>query len=348
MYDFLIIGQGLAGTTLAYFLKAAGSRVILLDDAQPGAATRVAAGIINPVTGRNFVKSWRIDDLLPFAIHHYRILQDQIGLPILRECSIVRALHSIEEENLWLERCADPGYQKYLSDQPVLEGLPPWVQPAHSFGEIRGGAQVEVGLLVEAMRRQWLEEGMLVSSTVDYQKLVVSNEGVRYEDIEARQAIFCDGRWGKSNPWFNFLPLRGDKGEVLQVKFHDDIPLSHILKHHLFIVPRGDNTYWIGANYASRYLDDLPSDQGKIWLEQNLKRSVNCPFEVLEHTAAIRPTVSDRRPLLGQHPEYSRLFIFNGLGTKGTSLAPYWANHMCTWLSGLGALDPEVDIQRFA
>jgi glycine oxidase len=347
MYDFLVIGQGLAGTMLASFLKLAGVRVVLVDEVQPESATRVAAGLMNPVTGRNIVKSWRIDEILPFAIQYYRVLEQRIGISIMRENSIIRALHSIDEENIWLERCADAGYKAYLSDKQVADKLPSWVRAAHSYGEIRGAAQVDVGLLADTLREIWKNEGILIEETLNLRKLKVTSSEVSYGNIEAKKVIFCDGSWGKANPWFGYLPLKGDKGEVLIVKLHTDMPLKYNLKHHLFVVPRQDGTFWVGSNYVSSFQNALPSTQGRAWLEENLRRTVNCSYEVIGHMAAVRPTVSDRRPLLGQHPQHSNLYIFNGLGTKGASLAPFWARHMVTHLLGLSALDPEVDIKRF-
>lgn len=347
MYDFLIIGQGLAGTLLAHFLLSDGCSVAVIDDAQPRAATRVAAGIINPVTGRRFVKSWRIDELLPFARQTYRQLESGLGISIYHERTIFRAIYSVEEENLWLERCAEPAYGQYVSDKTDIGAYRSWVVPPRAFGAVLGGAQVEVGALVEALRGKWLSGGVLLSGSADLSRLEISRAGVRYGDVQARAAVCCDGRWGKENPFFRHLPLTGDKGEILLVRFPDEVQIDAILKHRVFVVPLPDGTYWIGSNYSSRYDSDAPTTQGRQWLEENLRRTLACPFEVLDHKAAIRPTVRDRRPLLGRRPEHENLFIFNGLGTKGASLGPFWARHMADILQGRRDLDGVVDVGRF-
>lgn len=347
MYDFLLIGQGLAGSLLAHFLRADGCSVAIIDNAQPRAATRVAAGLINPVTGRRFVKSWRIDELLPFARQTYRQLEADLGISIYHERPIFRAIYSVEEENLWLERCADPAYEQYVSDKADMGAYQPWVAPPRAFGAVLGGAQVEVGALVEALQDKWLSEGVLLSGSVDLPRLDISRAGVRYGNLHARTAVCCDGRWGKENPFFRHLPLTGDKGEILLVRFPDEVQFDAILKHRVFVVPLTDGTYWIGSNYSSRYDSDAPTAQGRQWLEGNLRRTLACPFEVLDHKAAIRPTVRDRRPLLGGHPEHENLFVFNGLGTKGASLGPFWARHMASFLQGKVVLDVAVDVGRF-
>lgn len=50
------------------------------------------------------------------------------------------------------------------------------------------------------------------------------------------------------------------------------------------------------------------------------------PYNVVEHKAGVRPSVSDRRPVLGPCKDYEQLVVFNGLGTKGVSLAPFFQN----------------------
>lgn len=348
MMDYLIIGQGLAGTLLAHFLQADGCSVHIIDDAQPHSATRVAAGLINPVTGRRFVKSWRIDELLPFARQTYRELEERLGVKLYHERPIYRALYSIEEENIWLERCADPSYQVYVADEQLPPGMAQYVLPPRSFGRVNGGAQVNIGILADTFRQRALEAGILETGTFDFSLLRTEPDVVRYGDISARKVVFCDGRWGKANPFFNHLPLTGDKGEVLLVRFPPEVSFEAIIKHRVFVVPLDDGSYWIGSNYRSHYESDTPTEQGRGWLEENLKQSLSCPFEVLDHRAAVRPTVKDRRPLMGRHPDYpSSVFIVNGLGTKGTSLGPFWVRHFADYLQGRTKLDGEVDIRRF-
>lgn len=348
MWDYLLIGQGLAGALLAHFLRADGHKVAVLDDAQPRGATRVAAGLINPVTGRHFVKSWRIDELLPFARSTYREIESQFGISLYHERTIIRALHSVEEENNWLSRCADPGYRAYISDEAGLGAYADWIVPPHAFGTVKGGAQVEVGTLIQKYREVLVSEGCLFSESIDYAKLTITAGGIRYGDVQARQLVFCEGRWTRENPFFQSLPLMGDKGEILLVRFPAGIEFDAILKHRVFVIPLADGSYWIGSNYDSRFESDAPTEKGRGWLEENLRRTLTCPFEVLAHRAAIRPTVRDRRPLLGRHPQFPQLAIFNGLGTKGASLGPFWARHLADYLQGKTLLDPAVDIGRFS
>lgn len=346
-FDYIIVGQGLAGTLLDYSLQDRGRSVGVIDDGYPRSASRVAAGLINPVTGRRYVKSWRIDDLLPVAQKTYRTLEKELGISIFRKLNILRSLFNQGDENNWWARSGESGYEKYLLDKVELGNYAQFTSPGIAHGEVQNGAQINLVKLIEAYRRKLEREQRFQQSVFDYRQLEINENNVEYGDWKADNLIFCEGAKVKQNPFFNDLPFRGDKGEALIVR----IPGAHFskaLKRRIFIIPLGDELYWIGATYERRHKNDLPTEKGRIFLEEHLKSFLKAPFEILEHRAAIRPTVKDRRPFLGRHARYPQLVLFNGLGTKGASLAPFWAKHMAAYLSDEQELDPAVDIRRFS
>ncbi len=347
MLDYLIVGQGIAGSLLAWFLQQEGFSVAIIDDGCPNASSRVAAGLINPITGRRFVKSWRIDELLPFARETYRHLEAQLGVKIYHPFEIVRAIYTVQEENLWLERCADPSYQSYVGDAALLGPLAEHVVPVRAFGQVKGGARVALPELLSALAQQWAAQGVLVQVPFGFDRLRLGSSHVVYDNLCARRVVFCGGYRDKRNPLFPAFPLAGDKGEVCIARFQGVPTFEYVLKHKVFIIPLEGGTYWVGANYARRFDNELPTEAGYQWLTDQLRQSLRCPFEVLAHRAAVRPTVPDRRPLMGQHPDYRHVFIFNGLGTKGASLGPFWAYHFVQYLAGRAPLDEAVQWQRF-
>lgn len=344
--DYIIVGQGLSGTLLAHFLIQEGKSVYLIDPGQEGTATKVAAGIINPITGRRYVKSWRVDELIPFAKQTYQSLESYLNISIYHPHTIIRTLFNAREENDWMLRTADTGYAAYMLDQADLGNYAFNTEEAFSYGEVQHAAQVDIGLLAERYRSVFKENDQLAEEKVDYQNIVIEDEKVKYGHIEAGQLIFCEGAQAVSNPFFNYLPFGGAKGEVLIVKIKET-HFEKILKHRVFIVPLSDDTYWIGSTYNWKFENRQPTQQGREYLQDRLKDILKVPFEIVDHKAAIRPTVKDRRPFLGRHPEFPQLFIFNGLGTKGASLGPYWARHMADHLTFQKPLDREVDIRRF-
>lgn len=359
--DFLIVGQGIAGTLLAHFLLEDGHSVHVIDPAHPNAASRVAAGIINPITGRHFVKSWRVEELIPFAEKTYRDIEARFGIHVYHPRRLIRSMFSVRQENDWLARTADPSYTPYMKEDVDLGNYRQAVHAAHSYGEVRHAAQVDIDEVVAAYRRYLLEKGWLTPATFNYRTLPLPagkiaagpkdnppprEDARRTEGVHPRQIIFCEGHWARYNPFFGYLPFKGDKGDVLIIR----IPGAHfeqILKHRVFIVPMKDDQYWVGATYIKQFETEAPTPEGRSELLRRLRETLRVPFEVVEHRAAVRPTVQDRRPFLGRHPDFPQLAIFNGLGTKGTSLGPFFARQLVDYLTKNGKLDEAVDIARY-
>lgn len=352
MQQYLIIGQGLAGTLLAYFLKKAGQTVHIVDNSHHQASSKVAAGIINPITGRRFVKSWRIDELLPFARQTYQQieqeLENSLGHPIsiFHKKPILRILFSQKEENDWLGRAALDNYAPYMSDKMDWGEYENKVTEGFSLGELCQTAQVDIKTLIKTFQTQFLKEGILKLEKLDYNELDIQENGVIFQDDFYHKVIFCEGYGAIRNPFFNYLPFNAAKGDVLLIRI-PHAKFQRMLKHRVFIVPLGGDLYWVGSNYIWTFEDDSPTAEGYDYLLGRLKEVLKVPFEVVEHLAAIRPTVKGRRPFLGIHPKFSALAIFNGMGTKGASLSPWFANKMVSYLLKNKKLDSEVNIKRF-
>lgn len=346
-YDYLIVGQGLAGTLMAHRLLEAGQKVMVLDAPEQRAASDVAAGIINPITGRYFVKSWRIDELLPAAKSLYLSLEQILGEQLWYEPPLARTLAHQGDLNQWEMRSADEGYQAYMEDHPDIGAYQTLTKAAFAYAGVRQTARVEIGLLTKLYRQHLLQQGLFLAQAFDPSRLRIQVEGVEYGTIRARRLLFCEGWRAKFNPWFAYLPLQGMKGEILRVQL-DGPTAAGMLKQQIFLVPTLDNTYWIGATNAHQFSDDAPTEEKAAYLEEKLAGLLQVSYQIQSHEAAVRPTVKDRKPLLGQHPQHKNLFIFNGLGTKGTSLGPLCSQWMLAYLLDEKPLPEEVDIQRFA
>ena len=345
-YDALFVGQGLAGTLITWMLQQKGLHVYVVDPGHERASSTVAAGLMNPITGRRYVKSWRFDDLLPVAQQVYAAWEKELGIKIYYDYGIIRSLFNRREENDWIARTGDPNYSPYMLDQVDLSTYADHTIPPFSYGEVQGSAQVHIGRLIRAFRDRLREEGRISETAFVYQNLEITSETYQYENCQARRSIFAEGAAAAQNPYFADLPFGGAKGQALWVRI-PGASFPKILKLRIFIVPWSDDIYWIGSTNANTYDHDLPTQEGRTYLQDRLADILKIPFEVLDHKAAIKPTVNDRRPFLGVHPKWQNMFIFNGLGTKGTSLGPYWAKHLRDFILKIGTLDSEVDISRF-
>ena len=355
--DFIIVGQGLAGSVLAYLLLKKGQKVVVIDKYTEGSkksSSQIAAGVINPITGMRFVKSWRIDEFLPVARAFYLEIEKVLGIKIWHERLIFRILRNIEDENNWLLRSTFPDYQSYFGNNTPLvsEYYKSKFKPFYALSEVKNGAQVNLPALVQAFQQYFEQKQILLIDNFDVNELFISDNSTTYKDLKASKIIFCEGINAMRNPYFNYLPFNPDKGELLLVRI-PNLDLNHIFKNKVAIVPLHDteggqkDLYWVGATNAWTFENDLPNEVNKELIINELHKILNIPFEVIDHRAAIRPTVKDRRPFLGIHPQYAPLGIFNGFGTKGASLVPFWAEHFSSFLLNGEAIENDVDIQRF-
>ncbi len=346
--DYLIVGQGIAGTLLHFSLKKAGQKVVVIDNHHKGAATKVAAGGINPITGKRYVKSWKIETLMPVVRTVYAELEALLDTQFFKERNIIRILKNAGEENTWLGRSADPFYLKYFVEHPLIGDFEKHLNSFPSIGEIKNGGQVDIALLVEKYKELLFSNQEILNEKLDYSQLDYSKKGaVSYKGIESKAVIFCEGAGAAKNPFFNYLPFELSKGEALTVKIKDS-NLDKIIRHRVSVVPTQKDEYWIGASNSWEFENDDPTQEAKENLEEHLSSIFKNKPEITNHQSAIRPTVKDRRPLLGVHPNHSNLFIFNGLGTKGASLAPYLSQQMADFILNDADLLSEVDIQRYS
>ncbi len=344
--QYLIVGQGLSGTLMSHLLLEAGQSVLVIDQPRSQAASRVAAGLINPITGRYYVKSWRFDELLPIARATYARLEQLLDISLNEERSILRALLDAGDENSWWARAEDAAYQPYLVDQVELGGYSDKIHPAHSYGEVTRSGRASISKLVKTYGQWLLDRKLMVQEPFDYTEIQKVDGRWRYRDMVADRILFCEGYWGKFNPFFSYLPFRGAKGEILIVRL-PEAQFQKILKQKIFIVPLEDDLYWIGATMENHFDQEAPTEAGKSFLINQLDQLLDTPYEVIGHRSGIRPTVKDRRPFLGEHPESKGIYIFNGLGSKGTSMGPFFAKQLTDNLLNDKNLDPEVDIKRY-
>jgi len=331
---------------LSWFLMKANQKVLVIDKLNPSSASNIASGISNPITGQRFVKSWMTDELLPFAENTYREFENKFGDKFFHPVSIVKLFNSVKAQNDWSARCASEGYLPYLKNEKLIYLNTQKVKNDFGGFEINGGSKLETEKFLRHFRNFLKNENALLEEELSFNDLKVENQFITYKDTQTRRIIFCDGANAIQNPYFKFLPFQLAKGECLIVrieKFYTD----KVINGEVFVMSLQDNHHYIGATHEWDFENALPSEKGKNELMEGLKSILNVPFEVLEHKAAIRPTVKDRRPFIGFHPEHSNIGIFNGMGTKGISLAPYFANHFVNHILKNEKLLHEVDIKRF-
>lgn len=342
--DYLIVGQGLCGTFLSWNLLKQGKTVLVIDQSKPNTSSKVASGVINPVTGRRIVRSWMIDELLPFAEQAYAALGADLDATLARRLGILNFHATPQMRDAFNQRVAEG--EPFLQNHDEAQ----WTQYLnfiYGIGEVAPSLLIDLNTMISGWRNRLSEAGLMLEEKFDAANVRLVNTGITYGDITAEKIIFCDGTGSINNPWFSFLPFATNKGEALIVHI-PGLPSTHILKQGLSIAPWDDELFWVGSSYQWVFQDDKPTEGFRVKTQQALQFLLKVPFTIIDHIAAERPATIERRPFVGLHPKYNQVGILNGMGTKGCSLAPYFARELTDYLLQKKAITPEADVQRFS
>jgi glycine/D-amino acid oxidase-like deaminating enzyme len=344
-FDFIIIGQGLAGTFLSWNLINAGKTVLVIDESQPHTASKIASGVINPVTGRRIVRTWEIEKLMPFAVDAYMRIGRELNASLIRQCNILDFHPTPQMKIAFHERVPfEKEYLRLPSDENIWRN---YFEYHFGFGEIDPCWLIDINTLLVNWRNKLHAGQFLLEEKLDSSLLIPAPESISYKDYTAEKIFFCDGVAGFDNPYFKLLPYARNKGEALIVEI-PGLPRDHIFKQGLNIVPWKNELFWIGSSYEWEFSDTNPSENFRKKTEQHLQNWLKLPFKVLDHVASERPANMERRPFAGLHPVMPSVGILNGMGTKGCTLAPYFAAQICAFLVNGTPIEPLADVGRFS
>ncbi|HEY9004678.1 NAD(P)/FAD-dependent oxidoreductase [Ohtaekwangia sp.] len=341
--DYIIVGQGLAGSAVAVQLLNRGRKILVIDDAIHNSSSRVAAGLFNPVTGKKMVKTWMADMLFPYLHDFYKQEETRAEEKFFFPMPLYRPFLSIEEQNEWMARSAEPAYAGYIE---TIFSAPAFAQVRDPFGGLllKQCGYLSTTRYVNAIKKRIEDGGMIWNEHLDEQSLQVEDDAVTYKNVQAKKIIYCSGV--DASRWFNWLPIRPLKGETILVKapFRENI----IVNRGVYFVPGLNPGEWrVGATYNFHDHDPGITAGAKVELEEKLTELMDLPYEWKSQEWGTRPTTPDRRPILGAHPEHPSVIIFNGLGTKGVSLTPYFSEVLVRWMENGISLNKLVDIDRY-
>lgn len=341
--DFLVIGQGLAGSVLSHQLLKTGKSVFIIDETSGATASRQATGLINPITGRRFVKSWLTDELQLFAETYYAQLENELASQFFKKTKVIKVLQSIEQQNDFGLRLNDDEYAKYL--EPSIVKYETGFFNTYGCAHISPAFKIDVNSLQQAFLKKFEAQQIIKQAAFKHTQLQILQDGFQYEDLHIANLIFAEGYLLRNNPFFSYLPIKFAKGEVLIIEC-PNLHLTEVLNANINITPLGANKYYVGATYD--WNDDVltPSQAKKAYLVNGLNETISVPYTILDHKVGIRPTVVDRRPLIGEHPKHKNMYVFNGMGTKGLSLAPYFAHQLISFILEGKEIHKEANINR--
>ena len=215
------------------------------------------------------------------------------------------------------------------------------------MGEVLRSGWVNTNILLDSFKLYFTDNNILELGQLNYNNIELGKEGVSYNSFEADKVIFAEGYGIKQNPWFSYLPLSATKGQVLTITAQS-LPTDSIVNRKVFVMPLGANQYKVGSTYEWQWEHENPTEPIKADLVTKLEALVDVPYTVAEHRAGIRPSVVGRRPLVGIHPKYPQLAVFNGMGSKGVRLLAYLTDNVGAFLVGREEIEPGAGIHRFA
>ena len=344
--DFVIVGQGIAGTTLAWQLRWRGLHGVIIDRDDGTSASKVAAGLMTPVTGKRLVPSWRLDETWTAADDFYRRVQTETKSHFLTQPGQARLFDS-EESKAEFKR-------KDWSDHPVEIRQPQQLVDAMSFDAPFGGFELptarrlDVPTYLAASRAVFVADNMLRIADLNPATDLEFEDGtvhVSNPDVWTKRVIFCQGALGANNPWFADVEFKAARGEILTLKI-DGLAETRIVNQGVWLVPCGGGLFKAGSTYDFDNLTPCVTDLGRDEIVERLKNFLKLPFEIVGHESGVRPVVLERRPIIGVHREFPQLAIFNGLGSKGSLLAPLVAGQLVEQLYDGGSIEPELDYQE--
>ena len=343
--DYIIIGSGLASIMFAEQLRTHQKSFVVISDRSQQASV-VASGLYNPVVLKRFTAAWNAASHLETAIPKYASLEQLLGLKLDYIVPIHRVFNSVQEQNNWFLACDKPLLTPFLNPK-LVDNKNNSVKAPFGFGEVNATGRIDTQKLIEAYRTFLSQMNQYISATFDYEALIETPEGLCYESIQAKHIVFTEGFGIHKNPYFKQLPLEGTKGELITI-YAPQLQLTPILKSSIFVIPMEGDHYLVGSTYEWTDKTNIPTSEAKSQLLEKLERLVTCDFEVVNQRAGIRPTVSDRRPLVGRHPNHQKMYVLNGLGTRGVLIAPAMAEALYTFIETDAPLPEEIDISRFS
>lgn len=342
--DYIVVGCGLASIAFCEELRANNKSFVVFDN-NSQKSSLVAAGLYNPVILKRFSAVWKAKEQLEIALLHYAKIERELGIKVDYKLKIQRRFASIEEQNLWFNAMDKPNIESYLSDQ-LIKNSNKYINAPFGFGEVLGAGRIDTETLIASYKEFLSSIDSLQEEDFLHAEIENKSNLIIYKNLQAKHIVFAEGFGVKQNPYFKEIPINGTKGEVLTVKA-PSLKIDFAIKSSVFVIPLENDNYIVGSTYNWKDKTKTVTEEGKNEILSKLRTFVTSDVEVIEHVAAVRPTVVDRRPVVGTHSHFKNIHILNGLGSRGVMIAPYVAKKLYNAIDSNVALDSEIDVQRF-
>lgn len=343
--DYLVVGLGLAGVSFCKYLIDSQCCFDVIDHQQNNASA-VAGGLYNPIVLKRFSPIWLAMEQMLLAKNFYADLENLLQASFDHKLDVLRRFSNEGEIKKWNKVAPEPVYREFMEPE-VVENFNPALIAPYGFGKLFHTGRIDTSTLLASFTTFLKTKGVYQDATFEHALIDFKENGIQYGNHFYRNIVFAEGMHLKQNPFFNYLPVTSNKGQLIKVHC-PGLDLQHIVKGPVFIVPDETGYFWVGSTYERDFSRFDPTPEGLTYLTDKLKKLIRLPFTVVEHKAGIRPTVIDRRPLVGKHPKFKNLFVVNGLGSRGVLLGPFVAGALFNHIEKNKTLPQEADIERFS
>ncbi len=346
--DFLIIGQGLAGSLFALHAIERGQRVLVIDRDEAETSSRVAAGLITPIAGGRFHLPASLPTRLAYASLWYERYESALEASFFHPTPIARLFQNEAEKQRWEDKIADPAEAAKLDGfwQPLPDTYKenPGIARQHGGFLMQKGGWMDLPAFLDATQRFLLARLSYAIAEFDSRELKVTSSGARWENVEAAQVIFAQGWQADCNRFFDWLPMNAAKGEILELSAPDLQPDDTILNSGGWAIPTRNGRWRVGSTYDHNFEDVSTTEAGRLAVLQKFHSMVDVDFAMISHRAAVRPIIRRSTPFIGRHPQHPQLALLNGFGSKGVINGPWFAKLLLAHLLDGAEIPMENDL----
>lgn len=343
IYDVIIVGQGIAGSCLGHHLLREKKKFLILDSPKKNNCSLVAAGLVNPITGKRITKTWLAETLFSYSITFYQELEKELNTQFFHPKEIIRPAADVQQVNETLGRISDGFLGDFISYEENDREIEKFSHVASGFYRVKSGGYLDLPVFLDKSRGLFKEHNSFKEDWISEDDVTYQENSVTIKHHQARNIVWCTGNYATQENSFNYLPFKLTRGEMMKFSSAELIN-EFIFNKNFFVIPRGKE-FVSGATY-SRDVTKKVTEDGLNDMTEKLSSIIKSSTTITKHYYGIRPTVADRKPYLGIHPERPCCYIFNGLGSKGVTQGPYFAKELLNFIFDGGSLTPEVDIKR--
>lgn len=339
--DYIVVGGGFAGLFFVHQLIKNNKSFILVSDRKQS-ASEVSGGVVNPIVLNKFTSFWLGNEQMAFLKTTLSEIHKYLGKDYFEQKPVHRILHDDNEKQTWFEKSKLDELSDYLS--PEFLDFTSVINP-YGIGEVLQSGRIAVSTFFSDFYSYLDKNNSYFNATFDFNHLNVNDK--TYQNIEYQNLVFSEGIRVLNNPYFSNLPIIPSKGHHLSVKLSEPITEGGILKKKHFFFPMENGLYYAGGTFDRNSTDESIMDDSVNALKESIEEIYPHPYSVELVEVGLRPTLTDRRPTLGEHPQHKNMYILNGMGTRGVLNGCYFANELYQHIENGAELHPEIDIKRY-